>query len=154
MDFSPIWRIPNPTPAKRVTPPWNVYITPAERVTRSGGPGYPLSRKIVSLHFDGLHIIRLSLDQIKNWSTKSVRQWPLLQTGTMSVESSVSLNRAGWLSMLISRSFIKILNKYGPLTLSCVVPLFTHFHCICYVRNSSVLFWNGPFCPKVFSWGN
>ena len=23
----------------------------------------------------------------------------------------------------------KILNKYGPLTLPCVVPLFTHFHC-------------------------
>ena len=106
----------------------------------------PSLRKISSLHFDGLQIIRLSLDQIKNWSTKSVRQWPLLQTGTMSVESSVSLNRAGWLSMLISRSFIKILNKYGPLTLPCVVPLFTHCHCICYLRNF-VFFWNGPFLP-------
>ena len=128
-----------------VTPPWS--ISPAERVTRSGRPGYPLSRKISSLHFDGLHIIRLSLDQIKNWSTKSVRQWLLLQTETMGVESSVYLNRAGWLSMLISRSLIKILNLYGPLTLPCVVPLFTHFHCICYLQNSSVLFWNGPFLP-------
>ena len=47
----------------------------------------------------------------------------------MRVESSAYLIRAGWLSMLISRSLIKMLNKYGPLTLPCVVPLFTHSHC-------------------------
>ena len=49
----------------------------------------PFLRKIISLHFDRLQIILFSLDQIKNWSTKSVWQWPLLQTGTMRVESSV-----------------------------------------------------------------
>ena len=89
----------------------------------------PFLRKIVSLHFKGLQIVLFSLDQIKNWSTKSIRQWPLLQMGTMRVEWSAYLNRARWLSMLISRSLIKMLNKYGPLTLPCVVPLFTHCHC-------------------------
>ena len=113
----------------------------------------PFFRKIRSLRFDGLHIILFSLDQIKNWFTKSVWQWPLLQTRTMSVESSVYLNGVGWLSMLISRSLIKILNKYGPLKLPCVVPLFTHFHCFCYLRNF-VLFWNGPFLPISLFVGN
>ena len=83
----------------------------------------PFLRKIISLHLDGLQMILFSLDQVKNWSTKSVRQWPLLQTGTMRVESS-AYHRAGWLSMLISRSLIKMKNKYGPThTALCSAPI-------------------------------
>ena len=88
----------------------------------------PFLRKIISLHFNGLQIMLFSSDLIKIWSTTSVRQRPLLQTGTMRVESSAYLNRAWWLSMLICRSLIKIVNKYGPLTLPYVVPLFTNSH--------------------------
>ena len=47
VNFARIWCTTNPTPARRVTPPWNVYmanLTPDERVTRSGRPGYPPRR--------------------------------------------------------------------------------------------------------------
>ena len=44
MNFARIWCITNRTPARRVTPPWTFTwqnLTPAERATRSGRPGYP-----------------------------------------------------------------------------------------------------------------
>ena len=51
MNFARIWCIPNPTPARRVTPPWNVYMAKfdpgleglpglADRTTRLGGSPY------------------------------------------------------------------------------------------------------------------
>ena len=38
MNFARIWCIPNPTPAGRVTPPWNVYMAKFD----PGWEGYPV----------------------------------------------------------------------------------------------------------------
>ena len=38
MNFERIWCIPNPTPARRVTPPWNVYMAKFD----PGWGGYPV----------------------------------------------------------------------------------------------------------------
>ena len=38
MNFARIWCIPNPTPARRVTPPWNVYMAKFD----PGWEGYPV----------------------------------------------------------------------------------------------------------------
>ena len=69
----------------------------------------PFLRKIISLHFVGLHVMRLRLDQLRNWSTKSVRHWPFPQKGTIIVQSSAYLNKAGRPSRLISKSLINTL---------------------------------------------
>lgn len=42
------------------------------------------------------------------------------------LESSAYFKRAGWLPNTSSKAFIKMLNKYGPLTIPCVVPLFSN----------------------------
>ena len=81
----------------------------------------PFLRKIISLLFDGLQIILFSLDQIKNWSTKTVRQWPLLQAGTMRVESSAYLNRAAILDKNVKKNtprmfHFRILHSKDPYT--------------------------------------
>ena len=38
MNFARIWCFPNPTPARRVTPPWNVYMAKFD----PGWEGYPV----------------------------------------------------------------------------------------------------------------
>ena len=81
-----------------------------------------------SLHLLGLHDIQFSRDQFKNSFTKVTEVSVLPSTGATIVESSAYLNNAGKPSYVISRSLRKILKRWGPLTLPCVVPLLTAFH--------------------------
>ena len=81
-----------------------------------------------SLNLLGLQLIELQFAQVKNASTKSLDvSLPPFHIGATMVESSAYLKRAGVEPSLISRSFRNTLNKQGPLTLPCVVPLFTPF---------------------------
>ena len=65
----------------------------------------------------------------QNLSTKPLDVSLLaFHTSATMVESSAYLKRAGVEPSLISRSFKNTLNKWGPLKLPFVVPLFTPFH--------------------------
>ena len=68
-----------------------------------------------------------SRDQFKNSFTKVTEVSVLPSTGATIVESSAYLNNAGKPSYVISRSLRKILKRWGPPTLPCVVPLLTAF---------------------------
>ena len=54
--------------------------------------------------------------------------------------SSAYLNRMSLPFKLISRSLRKMVNKWGPLTLPCVVPLLTSFHCLTNPSYNSLCF--------------
>ena len=74
--------------------------------------------------------MRLSLDHVKNWFTSSGDVSWLYQIGATNVESYAYLNKTGSELCSISKSLRKILNKYDPLTLSWVVPLWNRNKCV------------------------
>ena len=81
---------------------------------------------ISSLHLLGLHSIWLFILQLRNWFTRSADVSESFHTGATIVESSAYLKSTGVSFIKTSRSLRKTLNKYGPPTLPCVVPLLTH----------------------------
>ena len=82
-----------------------------------------------SVHFLLLLDIQFFSDHSINVLTISTELSCSFHTGETILVSSAYLNRMSLPFKLISRSLRKMVNKWGPLTLPCVVPLLTSFHC-------------------------
>ena len=76
--FARIWCITNPTPARRVTPPWNVYVAKFD----PGWEGYPVWQSGVPSLVDhptyNVNVIKLKWENIWTGGLPHLNGWPHL----------------------------------------------------------------------------